>query len=355
MISAPDRQQAVTLIHDAVAGGASVLHACGELALSPRTYQRWTQGDEIKTDGRPDARRPTPANKLSPEERQQIVATCNQASYQRLPPSQIVPALADQAIYLASEASFYRVLREAEQLQHRGKGQAPRTVTHPTSDKATGPNQVWSWDITFLRTTIAGHFLRLYLVLDIYSRKIVGWEIHDTERAMYAAQLIRQACLAEGIREPGLVLHADNGSPMKGATMLVTLQHLGVVPSFSRPSVSNDNPYSESLFGTMKDTPTFPAKPFANIEAAREWVHEFVGWYNTTHRHSGIQFVTPAERHSGQHVEILQQRTAVYEAAKHRHPERWSRDIRNWTPAGEVWLNPEKTTSLRQEMRESAA
>ena len=228
-------------------------------------------------------------------------------------------------------------------------------MSKPKGYRATAPNQVWSWDITFLATTVAGRFSRLYLVLDIYSRKIVGWEIHDNERAEYAAQLIRRACLAEGVREPGLVLHADNGSPMKGATMLTTLQRLGIVPSFSRPSVSNDNPYSESLFGTMKYIPAFPAKPFASLEAAREWVHGFVRWYNESHRHSGIQFVTPAERHGGQDVAILRKRQAVYEAAKQRHPERWSRASRNWEPVSEVWLNPENPAIASHEMRENAA
>ena len=267
--------------------------------------------------------------------------TCNQEAYQSLPPSQIVPALADREMYLASEASFYRVLREAAQRQHRGKAQGPRTVPKPKGYKAIAPNQVWSWDITFLATTITGRFYRLYLVLDIYSRKIVGWEIHETEQAAHAALLIRKACLAEGVSAPGLVLHADNGSPMKGATMLATLQRLGVVPSFSRPSVSNDNPYSESLFGTMKYTPAFPSKPFESLEAARRWVHEFVCWYNESHCHSAIRYVTPGQRHRGEDGAILAQRRAVYEHARTQHPERWSGDIRNWDPVAEVWLNPD--------------
>ena len=194
----------------------------------------------------------------APRSAQQILAICNQPEHASLPPSQIVPRLADQGRYLASEASFYRVLREADQLHHRGKAQAPRTLSKPTGHKASGPNQVWSWDITYLATTVAGLFYRLYLVMDIYSRKIVGWEVHEREAAEHAAVLIRKAVLAEGITDQGLVLHSDNGSPMKGATMLATLQRLGVVPSFSRPSVSNDNPYSESLFGTLKYTPAFP-------------------------------------------------------------------------------------------------
>ncbi|WP_419621314.1 transposase, partial [Thiolapillus sp.] len=202
---------------------------------------------------------------------------------------------------------------------------------------------------------IVGIFFRLYLIMDIYSRKIVGWEIHENETADHAALLIRKACLAEGISMQDLVLHSDNGSPMKGATMLAMLQRLGIVPSFSRPSVSNDNPYSESLFGTMKYTPAYPSKPFESLAAAREWVDEFVHWYNEEHRHSGIQFVTPAQRHSGAEKLILMNRKVVYESAKQRNPERWIRETRNWEPVSEVWLNPEKSETEEQEVREKVA
>jgi len=213
----------------------------------------------------------------------------------------------------------------------------------------------WSTHLTFLATAITGIFYRLYLVMDIYSRKIVGWEIHENETADHASLLIRKACLAEGIREQSLVLHSDKGSPMKGATMLATLQKLGVVPSFSRPSVSNDNPYSESLFGTMKYTPAFPSKPFASLEAARDWVYDFVHWYNEEHHHSGIQFVTPAQRHSGAERLILANREVVYQAAKRRNPERWSRGTRNWAPVGEVWLNPDNQDVEKTGIRDEAA
>jgi len=355
MINVPDRRRAVELINKAVDAGTSKKKACDEMEISPRTYKRWTQYGSIKADGRPGANRPEPANKLKPEERQQILETCNESEYQSLPPSQIVPALADKAIYIASESSFYRVLKEADQDHRRGRVQAPRRVTKPEAFKAVGPNEVWSWDITFLGTTITGLFYRLYLVMDIYSRKIVGWEIHENETADHASLLIRKACLAEGINERGLVLHSDNGSPMKGATMLATLQRLGVVPSFSRPSVSNDNPYSESLFGTMKYTPAFPSKPFESLDAAREWVYRFVHWYNEEHHHSGIQFVTPVQRHSGMERLILTKRVAVYQAAKQRNPERWSRETRNWEPVGEVWLNPENQAAEEPEFKDEAA
>ena len=212
-----------------------------------------------------------------------------------------------------------------------------------------------STHLTFLATTTKGLFYRLYLIIDIYSRKIVGWEVHEQESAEHAALLIRKACLAEGIHEQGLVLHSDNGSPMKGATMLATLQHLGVVPSFSRPSVSNDNPYSESLFGTMKYIPDFPSQPFERIESAREWVQGFVHWYNHIHRHSAIKFVTPSQRHQGEDIAILAKRNAVYRQAKRRNPAQWSANTRDWSPVGEVWLNPDNDAQMERKIRDRAA
>ena len=354
MISTPDRRETVELIEQAMAAGASQAKACEVLGLSPRTYQRWTREGGVETDGRPEAQRPAPANRLSDAERARIIEICNRPEYASLPPSQIVPTLADQGEYIASESSFYRVLRAENQVHHRGRSQAPRQVEKPMAHRADGPNQVWSWDITYLASTVLGMFFRLYLVMDIYSRKIVGWEVHATESAAHAATLIEKACWAERIRHNGLVLHADNGSPMKGATMLAKLQKLGIMPSFSRPSVSNDNPYSESLFGTLKYTPAYPSKPFESLEDAQAWVHGFVCWYNGGHRHSGLKFVTPNERHQGKDTAILERRKTVYEEAKRRHPERWSGPTRNWEPIRSVWLNPsdfdlnENATDLRK-------
>jgi putative transposase len=160
--------------------------------------------------------------------------------------------------------------------------------------------------------------------------------------ADYASLLIKKACLRQGIREEGLVLHADNGGAMKGSTMLSTMQKLGIVPSFSRPSVSDDNPYSESLFRTLKYTPAWPGKPFESLDEARAWVAAFVEWYNEEHRHSGIRFVTPGQRHRGEDKAILEQRALVYEQARQKHPERWSGNTRNWSHQAEVWLNKPK-------------
>jgi len=242
---------------------------------------------------------------------------------------------------VASESTFYRVLREAEQHHRRGRAKRAHVHPKPTGYQAHAPNEVWSWDITFLAAAIRGTFYRLYLVEDIFSRKIVGWEVHENESAFHASVLLRKTCLAEAVSDDaGLVVHSDNGGPMKGATTLATLQRLDVVPSFSRPSVSDDNPYSESLFRTLKYTPAYPNRPFASLSDARQWVHRFVQWYNEEHRHSAIRFVTPAQKHRGDDVAILARRTKLYDAAKHAQPQRWSGPTRDWTPIKEVWLNP---------------
>lgn len=253
-------------------------------------------------------------------------------------PNQIVPALADQDTYVASESSFYRVLRQADQLVHRGKAKRP-AHSRPEPLTADAPNQVWSWDITYMATTVKGLFFYLYMIMDVYSRKIVGWEIFDTESAEHASTLFRKTHLREGIAGDALVLHSDNGSPMKGATMLATLQKLGVIPSFSRPSISNDNAFSEALFKTLKYHPGFPEKPFEKIETARKWVDGFQHWYNEVHHHSALKFVTPGQRHRGEDGAILTHRQTVYESARAQNPERWSGKIRNWTQVGSVGLN----------------
>lgn len=178
--------------------------------------------------------------------------------------------------------------------------------------------------------------------MDIFSRKIVYWDVFENESADNAAAMIKAACLANKITQNQIVLHSDNGGPMKGATMLATLQRLGIAPSFSRPKVSNDNPYSEALFKTMKYCPSFPERGFSSLEDARQWVHKFVDWYNNIHLHSGIKFVTPASKHSGLDQQILAQRKGVYQRAKEKNPNRWSGETRDWGVVEAVHLNPSK-------------
>lgn len=344
MISLPDRQNAINLVSQAVVDGARQSKACEALGLSQRTLQRWIREDNVQADKRRSADRPAPANKLTKEEQQTIIDVCNSDRFKSLPPSQIVPILADEGLYIGSESSFYRTLRQSGMQHHRGRT-AKASTRKPTSYYATGPNQVWSWDITFLRSPMRGQFYYLYLVIDIYSRLIVAWEVHECESAEYASEMITRACLRHGIAamDRPLVLHSDNGSAMKGGTMLSTLQRLGVVGSFSRPRVSDDNPFAEAIFRTLKYRPGYPAKPFADLDAARGWVHGFAQWYNEEHRHSGLKFLTPGQRHRGESEELMANRQQVYQLARQRYPERWGkRSTRNWNLPEGVWLNPDR-------------
>ena len=335
------------LIDQAVSSGARLRYACRELGITERTYYRWKAlGKEHHSyeDRRAYADHSNPANKLSPEERQAVLDTVNEERFASMPPCQIVPALADEGKYIASESTFYRILHEENMQNHRGRSQEPGKHAKPTSYCATGPNQVWTWDITYLRAAVKGLFYYLYLIVDIFSRDIVGWEVWEEESALHASELIRRACLAQKrLTTMPLVLHSDNGSPMKGATMLETLYALGITPSNSRPRVSNDNPYSESLFKTLKYRPNYQPKGFASLEEARRWCSTFVDWYRFEHHHSGIQFLTPAQRHAGKGQKILEHRHEVYETAKAAHPERWNgRATRDWSDIKAVYLNPDK-------------
>ena len=183
MIGALDRIRAVRLIKETVDDGARTASACKEIGISLRTFQRWTQEGEVKADGRPDADRPPPDTKLCSQERQAVLDTLNSPAYRSLPPSQVVPALADEGCYIASESTFYRILREEGQQQHRGRSRAPKN--RPVSTHcATSPNQVWCWDITWLSGPAKGIYYYLYLILDLYSRKVVGWEVHERETSV---------------------------------------------------------------------------------------------------------------------------------------------------------------------------
>jgi len=331
--------RAVELIQEAVHSGAPRVAAARMLGISLRTLQRWES-----SGCREDQRRGpqgVPQNALSEAERALVVSVASSPMFRDLPACQIVPILADAGVYVASERSFYRILEQQRLLAHRGKA---RVASHsrPAEHTADGPNQVWSWDITYLRSPIRGSFYYLYMVVDVWSRKIVGWNVHECESPEFAAELILEAVNQEEADAERLVLHADNGGPMKGATLLATLTALGIVASFSRPRVSDDNPYSEALFRTVKYRPEYPSSPFGSLEEARGWVAAFVGWYNDEHRHSAIRFVTPAQRHNGEHLLVLSGRKEVYKEARNNRPDRWSGQVRNWEPVGEVVLNPSR-------------
>jgi putative transposase len=325
------------LVRAAMSEGARQSAACDMLGIDPRTVERW-KAQQVGMDRRAGPRR-TPSNKLTEVERGAILKTVNQPEYADRSPKEIVPMLADQGLYLGSESSIYRILRAQGQLTHRAASR-PAKSRPPREHVVTGPNQVWSWDITYLRSPVAGVFFYLYLVVDVWSRKTVAAAVHATENGEHASNLIEAACRSEGVDPKGLVLHADNGGPMKGATLLVTLQRLGIMPSFSRPHVSDDNPFSEALFRTVKYHPSYPGRPFPSLQDARAWVDRFVTWYNYEHHHSAIKFVTPAQRHSGKDTVILGKRTGLYREARKRNPARWSRSIRDWSRVEIVRLNP---------------
>lgn len=342
---ADEKQRIIDLIKQACQSGARQSSACDILGITTKTFQRWSTKACLV-----DKRSTThciPANKLSEFERKQVIKVANEEKFAALPPSKIVPLLADEGRYIASESTFYRVLKAEGQLKHR-QASKPKQAAKPKALIATAPNQVYSWDITYLPTPVKGLFLYLYLMMDVYSRKIVGWQVHDRECSQHASNLLIDVCRAERIDHSQLTLHSDNGSPMKGATMLATLQQLGVIPSFSRPSVSNDNPYSESLFKTLKYRPDYPQDKFDSLDTARKWVSDFVSWYNFEHQHSAIKFVTPIQRHQGEDQHILMKRHKVYQEARAKNPSRWSGHTRNWEPITEVSLNPDKAKKIQQ-------
>jgi len=308
--------------------------------VHPKTIRRWRM---CERDRRPLAARGQPANALSGMEQEAIVTVCNQKEYSSLPPAQIVADLADKGRYLGSESSFYRILLARQLLAHRGRTNPPVKRARPTSYKAVKPNQVWTWDITWMPSRVRGIYFYLYVVLDIFSRKIVGWEVHESESGELAAALMERTSLREQCQRKPLILHSDNGSPMKSQTLRIKLKDLGIEPSYSRPRVSNDNPYSESLFRTCKYCWGFPfSEGFQSLEEVRMWVLSFVAWYNTVHRHSGINYVTPEQKHRGEDVKILYERSQLYERAKQKNPKRWSGNTRDWAPIMEVWLNPDE-------------
>lgn len=338
MTSLGERTQIVNDIKEASRNGARLRKSCEVVGITLRTFQRWIRAKD--GDQRPNAVKVNPKT-LTKEEKKEIIKICNSNEYSHLTPNEIVPKLAETGIYIASESSFYKVLREEKLLKHRSNCKPVRVLDKPAALVATGPNQVWSWDITYLKTSVRGIYFYLYLFMDIWSRKIVGWTIEESENGELASKIVERICIEHDI--DSIYLHSDNGGPMTCGTMQATLERLGVTPSYSRPRVSNDNPFSESLFKTLKYRPSFPEK-FNSIDEAKKWINEFVDWYNTEHMHSGIKFVTPDERHYGQDKVILEKRNETYKKAKGKNPIRWAKETRNWEFQKVVKLNkiPEK-------------
>ncbi len=326
------------IVEELKSEGVPQKQTCELLGISPRTLQKWRK-QGIGEDRRTGPKSP-PKNKLTERERKMMLEILNSPEFRDLSPKQIVPRLADRGLFVASESTMYRVLREEGQNTHREKSRPPVKRAKPAPKVATAPNQVWCWDITYLKTMIGGVFFYLYVVLDVWSRKIVAWEIFDAENAENSILLFRKAFSQDGVDPGKIILHNDRGGPMKHGTFKAFLENLGVFQSFSRPRVSDDNPFIEAAFRTVKYRPGYPDLGFETMEDANAWMNHFVDWYNNHHLHSAIRFVTPNDRHEGREKEILANRKRVYEEARKLHPERWSRGTRNWEPISEVVLNP---------------
>jgi putative transposase len=281
---------------------------------------------------------------LSATEADGIVDVLNSERFCDRAPAQVWATLLDEGTYLASVTTMYRLLRARAQVRER-RAVARRPAHIKPELVATAPNQVWSWDITKLAGPYKWNWLHLYVIIDVYSRYAVGWLVAPRESARLAEELIADTVFNQGIKHGQLTLHADRGSSMTSKTVTQLLADLGVLQSHSRPHVSNDNPFSESNFKTLKYSPTFP-KRFAGLDHARRFTDAFFEHYNHQHRHSGIGLHTPADVHYGRAAAIRAQRQLVLDAAYSAHPERFRRPPSAPRIPEATWINPPQETPL---------
>jgi len=320
-----------------IAADIGVCGAC-QVVGTPRSsyYQHYHKYQKSK--GNTAARR-SPAWALSQEERTEVLEVLHHPKFIDKAPHQAYATLLDEGRFLCSIRTMYRVLHDNDEVRERRN-----IARHPNYSKpellATGPNQVWSWDITKLRTYQKWTYFYLYVILDIFSRYVVGWMIAYREMATLAEKLIRESCSKQNILPGQLTIHADRGSSMKSKTVAELMADLGVMKSHSRPYVSDDNPFSEAQFKTLKYAPTFPGK-FGSMVEARDLAGAFFDWYNTEHRHTGIALLTPESVHYGRAGQVVEQRNQVLAEAYHNHPERFKRGMPRAQACPEaVWINP---------------
>jgi len=306
--------------------------ACVAVDLSRATYYRARSSESGDSPPRRSHRR------LSDAERRHVLETLISEPFRDQPVREVWAQILDEGAYLCSVRTMYRILDENRAVRERRD-----QLRHPEYQRpellATGPNQLWSWDITKLKGPHTGSYFHLYVVLDVYSRKVVGWMVAARESATLAVELIRQCCQREGIRPDQLTVHADRGPSMRSKPVAYLLADLGVTKTHSRPYTSTDNPYSESQFKTLKYQPDFPER-FGSIQDARAFLERFFAWYNNKHRHSGIGLVTPEARHSGADRIVYGERQQVLSAFYAQHPERFVRGVPKPPQLpGDVWIN----------------
>ena len=304
---------------------------CSGIGIGIRTLQNWRK--EGLLDKRKGALKAV-HNKFSETEERKIQEKACSYKYKDKTPGEIVAELAEAGEYIGSTSSIYRVFKRSN-LVILNRRQRRRSKAVLAEIKAKKSDEQWSWDISYLKTTVRGKYYYLYLFTDIWDRYIVGWEIHEEESGELAKELFRK--ISERLNVKGIKLHSDNGSPMRSTTFRAVLEKLEVIQTFSRPSVSNDNAFSESLFSTLKRKAGYPKK-FNTLEEAREWMAKFVDWYNNEHMHTRLNYITPAARRNGKYLEIFKKRNETFENARSAHPERWSGKIKVWEIEQEVFL-----------------
>lgn len=314
-----------------------IVAACAVLGVSRASFYR------TRTIARPPRPRPRPPRALRDAERAEILAVLDSDRFADHAPAQVYAALLDEERYLCSIRSMYRVLAAADQVRERRDQRRHPTYVKPRLE-AHEPNQVWSWDITKVAGPERGVYYCLYVVLDIYSRYVVAWTVASTESAAVGQQLIEDACTRQGVVPGQLTVHADRGSPMTAKSTAQLFLDLGITQSHSRPSVSDDNPFSEAAFKTFLYRPGVPER-FGSVEDARVFFAALIRWYNEEHYHSGIALLTPGDVHRGTEDAIIAQRQAVLDAAHRAHPERFvhGKPVHP-TPPVVVWINPPPTT-----------
>lgn len=285
---------------------------------------------------------------LSNDERAEVLSILNEDRFCNLAPAEVYATLLDEGRYLCSERTMYRILEDNAQVrERRNQLRHPKYVAPELM--ATKPNQLWSWDITKLKSFVKSQYFHLYVILDVFSRYVVGWTVADCESGDLAKSLIDTTCERQGIKPGDLTFHADNGAAMISQPVAFLLASLGITKSHSRPHVSDDNPFSESQFKTLKYRPDFPER-FASLEHARAFLRAFFAWYNTQHHHVGLALLTPHDVHHGLAPARLLERKRVLDAAFAAHPERFvNRPPAPREPPSTVWINPPKSAPVSEQ------
>ena len=314
-----------------------MIPACNATQISVSTYRRWKSREDLN-DHRKDSVKSCPS-KLSENEDLQIIDTCCNDEHKDETPYTIFVKLLESGIYLASIRTIYRVLNKHGLTKHRSRKRPATRHSKPPQKTATGSNQVWTWDITWLPTAVKGLFFYLYTIIDIWDKSIVGWAVHEAESDEYATELFVSALYENNL--PEVHIHSDNGNSMKGISLMTLFDRLDLVNSYSRPRVSNDNPFIESFFGILKKHRKYPGR-FKNIAEAREWAGNFISYYHNQHRHSGINYFTPHQMRTGEYRNLTQIRNETLINAFLENPGRWRGKLpKFWKKEHVVILNPE--------------